>query len=64
MRTKTDLIGKRVRLDTCTDPYTKLQHGDEGVVMDVDDIGTVHILWDNGSILGLIEEEGDAFSLL
>lgn len=64
MRTKTDLIGKRVRLDACTDPYTKLQHGDEGVVMDIDDIGTVHVLWDNGSILGLLTDEGDAFSIV
>lgn len=64
MRNKTNLIGKRVRLDACTDIHTKLKHGDEGVVMDVDDIGTVHVLWDNGSLLGLIEEEGDAFSIV
>ena len=64
MRTKTDLVGKRVRLDNCTDIYTKLQRGDEGVVADVDDYGTVHVLWDNGSSLGLIQEEGDSFSVL
>lgn len=64
MKTKPNLIGKRIRLDACTDIHTKLQHGDEGVVMDVDDTGTVHVLWDNGSILGLLTEEGDAFSVL
>jgi hypothetical protein len=64
MKTKPNIIGKRVRLDACTDIHTKLQHGDEGVVMDVDDIGTVHVLWDNGSILGLLTDEGDAFSIV
>lgn len=64
MKIKTNLIGKRVKLDACADIHTKLKHGDEGVVIDVDDIGTVHVLWDNGSLLGLIEEEGDAFSII
>ena len=51
------LVGKRVRLLRCSDPYTKLQSGDEGVVDYIDDMGTVHVKWDNGSSLGLIQGE-------
>jgi len=46
-----------VRLLRCSDPYTKLQSGDEGVVDYIDDMGTVHVKWDNGSSLGLIQGE-------
>ena len=49
-----DIIGKRVRFLRSSDPYTKLEYGDEGVVRSVDDFGTVHIKWDNGSTLGMI----------
>jgi len=28
-----------------------------GTVKDVDDMGTVHVVWDNGSSLGLIVDE-------
>ena len=59
-----ELIGKRVRFLRSSDPFTKLQHGDEGVVRTVDDFGTVHIKWDNGSTLGMITEEGDRFQLV
>ena len=34
------------------DPYTNLKSGDRGFVTKVDDTGTVHIQWDNGSNLG------------
>lgn len=44
--------GARVELVSMDDPYTKLQPGDQGTVIAVDDIGTVHIAWDNGSSLG------------
>ena len=33
-------------------PYARLRPGDQGTVVAVDDIGTVHIDWDNGSGLG------------
>jgi hypothetical protein len=56
-------VGKRVQLISCTDPYTKLVRGDEGVVTSVDSFGTVHVNWDNGSRLGLVYRE-DNFSLL
>ncbi len=56
-RRRMDLIGKRVRLVSHTDPYSKLHAGAEGTVMLVDDTGTVFIDWDTGEKLGLIEGE-------
>ena len=44
--------GCRVELISMNDPYAKLKPGDQGTVVAVDDIGTVHIDWDNGSGLG------------
>ena len=44
--------GCRVELVSMDDPYTRLKPGDQGTVVAVDDIGTVHIDWDNGSGLG------------
>jgi len=44
--------GTRVKLISMDDPYTNLKPGDRGFVTSVDDIGTVHIQWDNGSTLG------------
>jgi hypothetical protein len=46
--------GTRVALVRMDDPYTKLQPGDQGTVIMVDDIGSVHIQWDNGSTLGAV----------
>ena len=51
------MVGKRVRLIHTSDPYTKLRSGDEGVVVFVDDLGTVDVKWDCGSRLGLIPRE-------
>ena len=44
--------GSRVELVSMNDPYTRLKPGDRGRVEFIDDIGTVHITWDNGSTLG------------
>ena len=44
--------GWRVELVSMDDPYARLRPGDQGTVVAVDDIGTVHIDWDNGSGLG------------
>lgn len=49
--------GDRVNLVYTSDPYTRLKPGDEGTVAFVDDAGTVHVNWDNGSRLGLIPGE-------
>ena len=45
--------GTRVKLVRMNDPYTNLQPGDKGTVISVDDIGTIHISWDNGGSLGV-----------
>jgi len=45
--------GTRVELCSTSDPYTELKPGDQGVVRWVDDIGTCHVAWDNGSSLGM-----------
>lgn len=52
-----DLVGKRVELILITDAWTKLAPGDKGTVKSVDDIGTVHVRWDEGYNLGLIPDE-------
>ena len=44
--------GTRVALVSMDDPYTKLLPGDQGTVIAVDDVGTIHIQWNNGSTLG------------
>lgn len=58
-----DLSGKRIELISCSDPYTNLESGDVGTVDFVDDTGTVHVIWDNGSHLGLVPGE-DRFKIL
>jgi len=56
--------GDRVRLISCHDLWTRLTPGTEGTVVFVDDLGTVHIHWDDGSTLGMIPTAGDWFELL
>lgn len=56
--------GDRVRLVACTDPYTRLTPGELGTVTFTDDLGTVHVRWDNGSTLGLVPEVGDRWEVL
>lgn len=50
--------GKRIRFISSKDEYnTVVGRGDEGTVIAVDSLGTVHVQWDNGSTLGLIPGE-------
>lgn len=55
------LAGRRVRLVSCSDPYTALRPGAEGTVQFVNDYAipeperSLHVKWDDGSNLGLIE---------
>lgn len=46
----------RVRLVRMDDRHAP-QQGTEGTVRFVDDAGTVHVLWDNGSTLGAVYGE-------
>ena len=57
-------VGARVRLIRCDDPYTHLRPGTKGTVGSVDDMGTVHVYWDNGSSLGMVSEAGDRFEVI
>ena len=50
--------GCRVELISMNDPYnTSLQPGEQGTVIHVDDIGTIHVDWDCGSSLGVVFRE-------
>ena len=51
--------GARVELVSMTDHYTKLKPGDMGTVDFVDDTGTVFIIWDSGSHLGVVYGEDE-----
>lgn len=53
--------GTRVRFIHTNDPWTRLVAGALGTVSLVDDFGTVHINWDDGSHLGLSDTYGDRF---
>ena len=45
--------GIRVELIRMDDPYTKIPKGTQGTVINVDDIGTIHISWDGYHCLGV-----------
>lgn len=36
-----------------------IPEGTLGKVISVDDIGTIHVIWDNGRILGVVPDEDD-----
>lgn len=38
------------------DPYHAIPHGAIGTVVFVDDLGTIHMEWQNGSGLGLVPD--------
>jgi hypothetical protein len=57
-------VGARVRLVRCNDPYTELRPGALGTVTFVDDMGTVHVSWDDGHSLGLVREDGDRWEVI
>ena len=49
--------GTVVVLEKMNDPYSKIPIGTEGVVSRVDDVGTIHVSWKNGSSLGVVYGE-------
>jgi len=64
MAKNNELKGKRIELVRCNDPYTKLKPGPQGTVVFVDDLGTVHVNWDNGATLGLCAADGDDWKVI
>jgi len=51
-----ELKGKRVRCIQMNDKYP-VPSGTMGTINHVDDKGTIHVHWDNGSSLGLVPDE-------
>lgn len=49
--------GSRVELISMNDPYRDIPSGTKGTVKEVDDTGTIHVDWDNGSHLGIVYGE-------
>lgn len=55
--------GTIVVLARMDDPYARIPAGTKGTVTSVDDIGTVHVLWETGSRLGLVYGEDEYYAL-
>lgn len=50
---------KRIKLIKCNDPFVKLKPGLLGTILSKDALGTVHVQWDDGHMLGLCYDGGD-----
>lgn len=55
--------GTMVECIDMADPYKPIPTGTHGVVWFIDDIGSIHVKWENGSTLALIENE-DRFKII
>ena len=55
--------GTRIECISMDDPYYPIAPGTKGTVVAVDDIGTIHMQWDNGRTLGLVPGE-DEFKII
>ena len=55
--------GTRIRLNHMDDPYAPVPDGTVGEVQYVDGAGNIHMKWQNGRTLSLIEEE-DSFTII
>ena len=51
--------GTRIRLNHMDDPYAPVPDGTVGEVQYVDDAGNIHMVWENGRTLSLIEGVDD-----
>lgn len=51
--------GTRIRLNHMDDPYAPVPDGAVGEVQYVDDAGNIHMIWQNGRTLSLIEGVDD-----
>ena len=52
--------GTRIELINMSDPFAPVESGTKGTVVCVDDMGQIHMKWDNGRTLALIPGE-DSF---
>ena len=55
--------GTRIECISMDDPYRPIERGTKGTVVAVDDMGTIHMQWDNGRTLGLVPGE-DEFKII
>lgn len=55
--------GTRIRLIWMDDPFAPIESGTEGTVRFVDDMGQIHMKWDNGRTLALVPGE-DAYEVI
>jgi len=55
--------GTRIELISMNDLYSSIEPGTKGTVESVDDIGTLHMKWDNGRTLGIVPGE-DSFKVI
>lgn len=60
--TRTEMIGKRIRMIFMDDPQP-IEPNTMGTIISVDDIGQYQVKWDNGRSLSVIPEE-DKFEIL
>ena len=58
-----NLSGKRIKCIHCVDEYSPIEDGAEGTINMVDDMGTIHVKWDDGRTLGLVPDE-DEYEIL
>ena len=56
--------GDRVVLVSMNDPYTHIPPGTIGKVLCVDSVGTVHVIWNNSSTLGIVFGEDYAVKIV
>ena len=52
----------KIKLQAMHDPYA-VPAGTIGTVTSVDDLGTIHVNWENGSTLGLIPDQDQFYKL-
>jgi len=57
-----ELTGKRIKCVLMNDE-DPVESGTEGTIRCVDDMGTIHVKWDNGRTLGICRDE-DQYEIL
>ena len=55
--------GTKIRLNHMDDPYAPIPDGTVGEVQYIDDGGNIHMIWQNGRTLSLIEGT-DSFTII